>query len=164
MGVDVYLRYDDRVDSLVETRDAVCRIKLIRRGNRNAGGCHSVDVGGDVGGGVEGQRYHTKVNLSLSCVEAKLHLCYLNADTSSDPFGAVLAYENNTHSSFLANQSGALLAKRSLGSSVSARHTLLLRLRKPLHQRFVPIGQMRSRDSYVDSGAIILMTMQKDPV
>lgn len=46
----------------------------------------------------------------------------------------------------------------------SPRHTLLLRLRKPLQQSFVPVGQMKSRDAYVDSGAIIPMTMQKNPV
>jgi hypothetical protein len=137
-------------------RDAVCRIKLIRRGNRNASGCHSVDVGG--------QKYYKKVSLSLSGEKAKLHLCYLNADTSSDPFGAVWAYENNTRSNFLTNQSDALFAKRSLGSFASPRHNLLLRLRKPLQQRFVPIGQVKSRDSYVDSGAIIPTTMQKEPV
>lgn len=113
------LRYDDRVDSFVETRDAVRRIKLIRRENRNASGCHSVesvDVGGDFGG----QKCYTKVGLSLSGVKVKLHLCYLNAATSSDPFGAVWAYENDTRRNLLTNQSDALLAKRSLGSSASA--------------------------------------------
>jgi hypothetical protein len=60
------------------------------------------------------------VSLSLFSVKSKLYLCYLNAATSSDPFGAVWAYENDTRSNFLTNQSGALLTKRSLGSSDSA--------------------------------------------
>ena len=75
---------------------------------------------------------------------AKLRLCYLNAATSSNLFGAVLTepYENNTRSKFLAYQSYALLAKRALRSFASHRHTLLLHLRKPLQQSFVPFGQM----------------------
>jgi hypothetical protein len=82
-------------------------------------------------------------------------LCYLDADTSSNPSGAVQAYTVDSCSNFSTNQLDAWLTKRFLESFAPSRQAFVLHLRKRLQRNVIPMWQMVSQVFYVDLGATI---------